>query len=131
MNQYNLLDILENGTESERVIAAETIGKLGIRDAAPALMKALQQTSVSKNRNTIILALGKTGHPEVVPFLLEYGGTKSYSGMFGHLVNHELELTVAEALGNANNLNTLIEALKHENQRVRRIAAKAIGNMSL
>ncbi len=65
-----LLEALEDESESVRAQAAETLGKIGDRQATPALIARLKDKNAEVERNAI-RALGELGDPRSIDTLIQ------------------------------------------------------------
>jgi HEAT repeat protein len=112
-----LMEALKDEDKDVRQTAAEALGKIGV-PAVPALMEALKDEDW-RVRQAAARALGEIGDPQALPALIQA------------LKDEYVREAVEEALGKIGvpAVPALIEALKDDDEDVRRAAAGALGEI--
>jgi HEAT repeat protein len=133
MSNFDLIQLLKSESEKERTTAAKALGKLGNTNAVPALIEALEKSTGYSEAISIIRALGRLEDSRAVVSLFKYveDSKKWHHGMFGGYAVQGLHHQIAQALGNIADKDALIEKLHHPNDKVRRVAAEALGSIRI
>lgn len=133
MSNFDLIQLLQSENEQERTTAAKALGKLGNKDAVPALIEALEKSTAYSEALSIIRALGRLQDSRAVATLFNFveGSKKWQRGMFGGYAVQGLHHQLALTLGNIADKDALIERLHHPNDAVRRVAAEALGSIRI
>jgi HEAT repeat protein len=133
MSNFDLIQLLKSENQEERKTAAEALGKLGNSDAVPALLEALEKTDSVVEAMSLTNALRDLKDSRAVSALfdlVERCGKWKQNFTSAMAVEHLYSL-IATALGNIADKESLIEKLHHPNDKVRRIAADALGSIRI
>lgn len=114
----SLVTLLKDANPAVRHHAAHTLGKIGDRHAADALMQALHDTDAAVVMKTAF-ALGQIGDERAIPALV---------GVLGH-EDGEVRSALVNVLDTFGSpaVQPLMQALEHERWQVREQAADALG----
>jgi phycocyanobilin lyase subunit alpha len=133
MSNFDLIQLLKSEKEQERKTAAEALGKLNDKEAVPSLIEALQLEPRLSVAKVVVVALGELEDSRALPvlFALIESSENWRNSMAASFSVQQLRDQIAEALARIADKDALIEKLHHPDERVRRVAAEALGSIRI